>query len=546
MRQSPCRVIAYFLPVVALGGLLLALFWKGTALDLSWVGLGSKVGLDITGRSFLLFTSILWLLSSVYGIGYLKDDQRRCSYDWFFLATMLGNFGLILAQDAVTFYACFALMSFASFGLVVHNRDAAAVRASRVYIILVIIGEVALFAGLVCVLAGSGINQTFPIETNVAPSQITVALLVFGFGIKAGVVLLHVWLPLAHPAAPPPASAVLSGAMIKAGLLGWIRFLPLGHTGFEGWGTALMIAGLVSAFYGVAIGLLQTNPKAILAYSSISQMGFMTFGVGAGLLEPNLWPAMLIAVTVYAFHHALAKGALFLGTGIALGGLSRLAWIGILLPALSLVGTPFLSGAAAKSALKSAVPNLSGSWPTLLAVLLPLAAIGTSILLIRFMVVLRTYHLTSHGKKDRRWMFLGWGLLVVCSSMVVWFWEPASGFAFGSIKGAKLITATWPVILAGGLAWTVLNSPLKLPRALIGSIPAGDILVFPEWVISKFSKVDEHLWSPTFSIQTVGIFLKKILRYIAKTDKELGRWSIATVLLFTLLSAMLTLSLLYE
>ena len=97
-----------------------------------------------------------------------------------------------------------------------------------------------------------------------------------------GLVPLHVWLPLAHPAAPMPASAVLSGAIIKAGVIGLIRFLPLDGS-LADWSAGLTSLGLVTAFYAVAVGITQANPKTVLAYSSVSQMGFVAAVLGAGL-----------------------------------------------------------------------------------------------------------------------------------------------------------------------------------------------------------------------------------------------------------------------
>ena len=95
----------------------------------------------------------------------------------------------------------------------------------------------------------------------------------FGFGIKAGALALHFWLPLAHPAAPVPASAVLSGAMIKAGLLGWLRFLPLGYAALPAAGLGLVGVGLAAALIGAAAGALQRNPKTVLAWSSVARWG---------------------------------------------------------------------------------------------------------------------------------------------------------------------------------------------------------------------------------------------------------------------------------
>ncbi|MEX2162829.1 MAG: proton-conducting transporter membrane subunit [Sulfuricaulis sp.] len=140
-------------------------------------------------------------------------------------------------------------------------------------------------------------------------------LLLIGFGVKTGVLGLHVALPLAYGVTPAPGAAALASAMIKAGLLGWLRFLPLGFPVPE-WSAIFIALGLAAALYGVVIGLVQREPKVILAYSSISQMGLITVGVGLGLAAPAAAVPALFALTLYALHHALVKGALFLGEGL--------------------------------------------------------------------------------------------------------------------------------------------------------------------------------------------------------------------------------------
>jgi hydrogenase-4 component B len=249
-----------------------------------WLMLNTELGLDTTGRVFLLLTSLLWLSAGVFALGYHQQDSRRDSFWAFFLVAMSGNLGLILAHDMVSYYLFFAVMSFASFGLIIHDGTSEVLRAGRVYLVLVVMGEILLFLGFLgAAEATDGYQFTEARQTLAsAPTRgVVFGLLLCGFGVKAGLVPLHVWLPLAHPAAPTAASAVLSGAMIKAGLLGWLRIMPLGLDDFPSGGFIMMALGLVAMYGGVLIGVLQTHPKVILAYSSISQMGVMTLAVGA-------------------------------------------------------------------------------------------------------------------------------------------------------------------------------------------------------------------------------------------------------------------------
>ena len=133
----------------------------------------------------------------------------------------------------------------------------------------------------------------FSMLSSMPPSDIAVALLIAGFGIKLALPGLHFWLPQAYAVTPAPAVAVLSGAMIKAGLLGWLRFLPPGDGELAGWGQTLIIMGLVGTFFGVVLGLLQQQPRLLLGYSSISKMGVLTLGMGAMLAWPETAPVLV-------------------------------------------------------------------------------------------------------------------------------------------------------------------------------------------------------------------------------------------------------------
>ncbi|MGD1971943.1 MAG: proton-conducting transporter membrane subunit, partial [Desulfobacterales bacterium] len=290
----------------------------GGHVELTWFLLEIQLGLDAISRTFLFFTALLWFLSGIYGQRYLATDPHRSRFFFYYLLAMSGNFGLIIAQDMITFYVFFALMSFPSYGLVVHNQDKDALRAGKIYIILVIFGEILLFTALALIFRTTGSSSLNAI-TFMPSNHLVILLVLVGFGIKAGALPLHVWLPLAHPAAPTPASAVLSGAMIKAGLLGWLRFLPWEQTKTAVWGSPCIVAGMLAAFFGVIVGLNQKNPKTLLAYSSISQMGLMTAGIGIGLALPDAAPLAIAAVSVYAVHHGFAKGALFLSVGFTSG-----------------------------------------------------------------------------------------------------------------------------------------------------------------------------------------------------------------------------------
>lgn len=469
-------------PWAAAPALAAALLAGPSVLELPAVLTGLRLGLDGTGRGFLLFTALLWLIAGFYGRAYLAQDPRRHRFWAFFLVTQAGNLGLVLALDAASFYLGFAVMTFAAYGLVVHAGDAAAMRAGRVYLVMAVLGEAALLAGLLLAVGSTGGTRLPLAEVSPAAAW----LLAAGFGVKAGVVLLHMWLPLAHPVAPTPASAVLSGAMIKAGLLGWLRFLPLGDAVLPGLGAALLALGLVSAFFGVVAGLAQRDPKTILAYSSVSQMGFLTLGVGAALLDPGAWPMLATALLVYAFHHGLAKGALFLGVGVAqavAAGARRWVLGGLALPALALAGAPLTSGAIAKHALKGSLAGLPDPWGGSLALLLPLAAVGTTLLMARFLWVLA--QVPQHGEGHGRGLLAAWIASLLAVLLAAGLAFPELARAAFSFRAAQLWSASWPVVIGLLLAASGLRRGAGLARRAGGFLVPGDVLALVEAPITS-------------------------------------------------------------
>jgi len=540
LASSHARGVAMALaPWAALPALVLAVAAPAPA-DLPWLLLGARFELDDIGCVFLMFTATLWLAAGVYARQYLDGDPAAHRFFAFFLVAMAGNVGLIAAGDAVLFYTCFALMSFASYGVIVHAGDREALHAGRVYITLVIVGELLIFAGLLSWAGVTGGTRLIGWTATAAqiPGPLVTGLLLVGFGIKAGAVPLHVWLPLAHPVAPTPASAVLSGAMIKAGLLGWIRFLPLGEAASPGLAFWCMAGGLGAAFGGAVAGVLQDNPKVTLAYSSISQMGLMTVAVGAGLAAPEAWPLLLPAVVLYATHHALAKGALFLGAGVAQhpgrsAGARRAMTAGLVLPALAMAGAPFTSGALAKLALKDALPPAGGA----LALLLSIAAIGSTLLMARF-VSLALASGTRPGSGAHAGIWMPWALLTTAGAVLAVGPMGIAGLpdVAPSLEPGVSWSLSWPVAAGLVVYWTARRlwpHARSAPR-----VPAGDVL----WVaIRPF----ETFRIPVAGARTSPALPAAVMEPLARVwselttlEKGLTRWHTTGLLLLLLLVAL--------
>ncbi|MCK4840044.1 MAG: hypothetical protein KAS94_14665 [Desulfobulbaceae bacterium] len=478
-------------PWSALPALLTALFLKpGINLEVAWFFMGGRMGLDLVGQHFLLLAALVWLLSAFFGQGYLAQDPRRYHFFFFYLVSMAFNFGLILAQDMLGFYLFFALMSFSAYGLIVHTRSKEARHAGIVYITLVMVGEVLVFSGML-LLASHLPDLELSTVARSRPETLSMILLFLGFAIKAGALPLHVWLPLAHPVAPVPASAVLSGVMIKAGLLGWLRFLPTSlDMALPGWGFVFVALGFMAAFYGVVVGLGQQDVKTVLAYSSISQMGLMTTIIGCGLLAPHLWIPVTATVCLYALHHGLAKASLFLGAGVAkIWPSSRSSlWLValLLLPCLALAGFPMTSGAITKFAVKEMSHGLPPLWIALFDTVLPLSALATTTLLYHF--IERTLQSSGGGMRSASpRIIVPWLVSVIAVGGLLWMWPMGRSYGLSLLELDVLWQGLWPVALGCGL--------MAMRRRICGGrkflvMPAGDIL----WYFYGWSAAITKLW----------------------------------------------------
>ncbi|MGM0660575.1 MAG: complex I subunit 5 family protein [Pseudomonadota bacterium] len=356
-----------------------------------WLILGTVLGLEATARLFLIAATLVWICAAVAARVWMRKDPQATGFGLCFLSAMAGNLGLFLVADAPSFYALFALMSFAAYGLVLHNRDTASLGAARLYIAFVVAGELALFAGFAIAVNEAGSLMLADLRATEL-STTAVTLLLAGFGAKLGVMPLHVWLPPAHGAAPVPASAVLSGAMIKAGLYGITVAVPLGSAAYADAGVVVVTAGLVTIFAALLLAARETSPKAVLGLSSVSQMGIIALGIGVSLSVPTAWSVVMPVLVFLAAHHALAKGALFLGTGAFAAQAGRIRAIvmtaTLVLPALILAGLPGFSGALGKEALKAALDAGPAGWVPWLTLALTLSGVVTTLIMARFLVQL--------------------------------------------------------------------------------------------------------------------------------------------------------------
>ncbi len=307
------------------------------------------LSVDSLGLLFASFASFLWLASTFYSYAYIRHEERRTRYHVFSLLTEAACLGVFLAGDFFALFVFFELMGFLAYMLVVHNQTYEAKKAGVKYIFMTVYGGLSLLFGILLLLYYSGGIGFAPhpesayLTTSIA--FVVAGFMLAGFGVKAGMVPLHVWLPLAHPAAPSPASALLSGVMIKAGAYGFLRVVQTlspaqgaeadlaslgGHARAGGavavhaggslanlhdLGWVIIVFAVLTMVVGMVLALVQDNVKRLLAYSSISQMGFILLGVGVGAYLGAEGGMGLAGAVYHVLNHAFFKGLLFLGVG---------------------------------------------------------------------------------------------------------------------------------------------------------------------------------------------------------------------------------------
>ncbi|MDQ7090481.1 MAG: hydrogenase 4 subunit B [Methylococcales bacterium] len=299
-------------------------------LGLPW--LPWHVRFDSLSALFYLIIGIAIFTISFYGPGYVKNNKEQDHpfailglFSGLFIAGMLM---VLLADDAFFFMMAWEMMSVASYFLVAfQHENSANRRAAFIYLIMAEVGAIAIILAFgVLTSFSTDYSFTFDALRNVSLSRswasIAFVLALVGFGMKAGLVPLHVWLPEAHPVAPSHISALMSGVMLKVAVYGLIRFSfdLLGDIQWK-WGVILMIFGSISALGGILYAMMQPNLKRLLAYSSVENIGiiFMVLGLSMIFLakgHPNLAALGFVAALFHAFNHALFKNLLFLGAGI--------------------------------------------------------------------------------------------------------------------------------------------------------------------------------------------------------------------------------------
>lgn len=338
---------------------------------------GLGIGFESGGFHSLmaLLAASGWFAASVLSLEYFSHVKRRNRYYMFWMLTLGATIGVFLSADLFTTFICFEIMSFTSYVFVVQTEEKDAVRASGTYLAVAVIGGLVTLYGLFLTYHMLGTLQISELahaaESIGDPSRLWLPgiLTLFGFAAKAGAFPLHIWLPTAHPAAPAPASAVLSGVITKTGIYGVAILSTTLFLHNSAWGSMLAVIGAITMVLGAALAVFSVDLKRTLACSSVSQIGFIMVGLAMQCLLGHHNALAVDGTILHILNHSLIKMVLFPIAGIIhlsthsydlndIQGFGRgkpLLAILAGIPMLSLAGLPLLNGYVSKTLLHESI-----------------------------------------------------------------------------------------------------------------------------------------------------------------------------------------------
>jgi len=436
---------------------------------------------------YALIAGGMWLMTSLFSQQYLRHEDNVPRYAAFTLLTFAATLGVFLADNLLTVFLFFEIMSLSSYPWVAHSETPEALRAAETYLYIALIGGLCMLMGLFLLpgeLLFSSLDTLPELAEALEPGALWLpcSLMLIGFGAKAGAFPLHVWLPKAHPVAPAPASALLSGMLTKTGVFGILVLTAKLMLHNASWGALLFWLGVITMLIGALLALLSNNLKRVLASSSLSQIGFILLGAGlcALLGEENGLAAW--GTVTHMVNHSLFKLLLFLCAGVVamnihaldlnsargFGRRKPVLHIAFLSGLLGISGIPLFSGYISKSLLHEALTE--------------------------YIALLEASGLNAAPFQAAEWLFLiagGMTLAYMLKLYVCLFWQrnPTRQADYNGMKN-YLTPLSRAVLLACSVFPLLLG---LLPNPLmsgIGSLSAGFLLAGPVESPEFFSTVN--------------------------------------------------------
>jgi len=536
--SRPCHLA--LLPAVIL--LTLPLDYS---IELPWLLFGTGLGIDGESRLLIAMSVVLWIAATFLQAP--AGEVDGCRQTSFFLLTMAGNLGAILATGMVGFFTFSTLMGYGFYGLLVNGGDAAARRTGRVYLGFLILADLALFEALLIAATtsrdlGFGVVR-HAIEQSATPG-FYLSLVLAGLALKAAIWPLHFWLPLAFRSARPAVVLLLGGVPVAIGLLRMVRWLPLGALALPGVGEGIQWVGLAAAIYGTVAGLRQSHPRALLAYAGIVVTGLFVATLGSGLEWPVIGATIKETGHLFILYLGFMLAALVSASVIADKVTARRALHSLLLVAhvagaLLLMLAPviifFLIRVPAGSDLLFADSGVVALWPWW--------TLCTTLLALRWLYLL-PHHQQEAVSVPTPVIAVIWGVLLAATAAIgllaaLWCDDPMG-----------VVVDVWrPVVLGLLIGSSVWWMAAKGALPVIPAIPPGDLwLIIARWL----SRVDHWMMSVGHQVlprwRAAGLAVAGHLLQVCKWQKALDagerllqRWSIAVTLLLLLGAAIVLL-----
>ncbi len=331
--------------------------------------------------AYSIVTAIMWAGTTMFAKEYFLHEKKGLDRYWMFILVTLGaTEGVMLSGDLMTAFIFFEILSFTSFTWVIHEETKAAIRAGYTYLFIAVFGGLVLFMGLLMLKHSAGtlafdqLRDAVQVSGRKKEIFAAAVCILLGFGAKAGMFPLHIWLPKAHPVAPSPASALLSGILTKVGVYGILTMTLQVMTGNEIFGMLVLILGLITMASGAVLALFSVNLKRTLACSSMSQIGFILTGIAMSVLlaaagEEEGVVLALSGSMLHMVNHSMIKLTLFMAAGVVVMNIHLLrlddirGWgrnktvlkIAFALGALGISGVPMFNGYISKTMLHEGI-----------------------------------------------------------------------------------------------------------------------------------------------------------------------------------------------
>ncbi len=357
----------------------------GEALTLTLPGI-CGFGLHFTFEGFrmiyCLIGSIMWMMTSLLCQEYFAEHHNTARFYVFMVLTLGATMGVFLSADFYTLFIFFEIMSFTSYVWVAHEDNLEALKAADTYLAVAVIGGLVMLMGIFGVYHELGtlyfaeLPQAAAAYTHKGVLYALGGCMLVGFGAKAGAFPLHIWLPKAHPVAPAPASALLSGILTKTGIFGVLLVTCEMFFTDTTWGAVILIVGAITMFLGALLAVFSINLKRTLACSSMSQIGFILVGIGMLCLLGEEGALAAHGVILHMANHSMIKLVLFMAAGVifmnahaldlneirGFGRKKPLLKIIFLIGALAIGGIPMFSGYISKTLLHESILEYGGGW----------------------------------------------------------------------------------------------------------------------------------------------------------------------------------------